>query len=143
MTNVTNLTNPNLKFVQTLYKAFSESRFDDIVRNCTDDVRFDVVGDPADGPHYGVRTGKKSVGEFFDIVTANTKFSLYEPMEYIVDGDRVVVIGRSVGKAKATGVELPDRWIHVFDLKAGKLAQFREWDMSARHAAAFRLANAA
>ena len=140
---MTNMANPNIKFVQTLYKAFKEGHFDEILRNCTDDVRWDVVGDPADGPHYGVRLGKKNVKEFFDIVSDNTKFSMFEPLEYMVDGDRVVVIGHSLGKAKATGVEVPDRWIHVFDLKGGKLAQFREWDMSARHAAAFRLAKAA
>ena len=63
MTNVTNLTNPNIKFVQALYKAFTEGRFDDILKNCTEDVRWDVVGDPADGPHYGVRTGQKMRGE--------------------------------------------------------------------------------
>ena len=137
------MTNPNIQLVQSLYKAFSEGRVDDIVRACAEDVRWDVVGDATDGPHYGLRTGKNSVREFFGIVAANTKFSLFEPLEFMADGDHVVVIGRSVGKAKSTGVEVSDRWVHVFDLKAGKLAQFREWDMSARHAAAFRLAKAA
>ncbi len=137
------MTNPNIQFVQSLYKAFSEGRVDDIVRACAEDVRWDVVGDATDGPHYGLRAGKSGVREFFGVVAANTKFSLFEPLEFMADGDHVVVIGRSVGKAKATGLELSDRWVHVFDLKAGKLTQFREWDMSARHAAANRLAKAA
>lgn len=133
----------NVVFVQSLYQAFGEGRVADIVAAVTPDARWEVVGDNADSPHYGVRTGAAGVQDFFTTLGGYIEFSEFTPQDFIDGGDKIVVTGTARGRVHGTGAEIADRWIHVFHLRDGKLAAFTEWDISARHAAANRMRSAA
>jgi ketosteroid isomerase-like protein len=125
-------------FVRGIYQAFGEGRIGDVVGACADDVRWEVVGDPGVAPHYGVFEGHAGVTEFFTRLGGYNEFSEFTPQSFLDAGDDVVVTGRAVGRLRENGAVVVDRWIHVFNVRDGRLAAFTEWDNSAAHAAARR-----
>jgi len=46
-----------------------------------------------------------------------------EPDEFVDGGDRVVVIGRRVGKGKGSGIEVQQPVTHVFTLHDGRVVR--------------------
>jgi len=49
------------------------------------------------------------------------------PEEFIASGDTVAVVVRYTGTGKDTGKELDLPVVHVWDVRNGKLAQFRQF----------------
>jgi len=50
-----------------------------------------------------------------------------EPREYIVQGDRVLVIGYATGEVKATNKPFEDHWVFAITVSDGKLSRIREY----------------
>jgi ketosteroid isomerase-like protein len=82
---------------------------------------------PPELPTAGKRKGKQEVARFFDALVASFDVVHFKPKDYIDAGDRVVVIGDEVIRVKgaARGVEF--NWVHVLDLRDGKIVRFREY----------------
>jgi ketosteroid isomerase-like protein len=53
--------------------------------------------------------------------------SVMEHREYIVEGDRVLVIGFAKGKIKATNKTWVDDWVFAITVRSGKLTNIREY----------------
>ena len=51
-----------------------------------------------------------------------------EPGEFVDGGDRVVLIGRWVGKGRGSGVEVQQPIAHVFTLQAGRIIRWELGD---------------
>jgi ketosteroid isomerase-like protein len=47
-----------------------------------------------------------------------------EALEFIDAGDRVVVVGRSVGKGKGSGIEVDQSGAHLFALRDGRIVRW-------------------
>src|SRR3954452_3189407 len=47
-----------------------------------------------------------------------------QPLEFIDAGERVVVVGRWVGKGKSSGIEIDQPTAHVFTLHAGRITRW-------------------
>jgi ketosteroid isomerase-like protein len=54
------------------------------------------------------------------------------PEESIASGDTVAVVVRYTGTGKATGKELDLTVVHVWDVRDGKIARFRQFANTAR-----------
>ncbi len=60
-----------------------------------------------------------------------TEIINFEPLQYIVEGNMVVVLGREHQKVKRTGRELKQDWVQIytveklFDYKNGRICKFR------------------
>ena len=50
-----------------------------------------------------------------------------EPPEFVVQGDRVVVVGVATGKIKATKKPFKDDWVFDITVRNGKLTRIREY----------------
>ena len=57
----------------------------------------------------------------------NLEFSEFSPREMIEQGETVVALGTSFGRAKTTGKTVKDDWVHVFKFRRGKVVFFQEY----------------
>ena len=128
----------NTKVVQDAYAAFGRGDIPTLLGYLTDDIHWQpVIGTAKHVPFSGERKGKAAVAEFFKQVSENEEFQLFEPREFVAQGDRVVAIGHYRGVTKSTRRTFDSPFVMVFTLRDGKVATFREFTDSAAINAAF------
>lgn len=131
----------NVAVVRQGYEAFGRGDIQTLLSLLAENVEWTSPG-PADLPTAGKRGGRQAVGEFFKVVNELFDFQRFEPKTFIADADRVVVLGESTVRVKATGKVLDDQWAHVFTLRAGQVVSFQEYIDTADTVAELRAAHA-
>ena len=126
------------KLVQDAYAAFGRTDIPAIINSLTDDIDWHLLG-PQELPITGQRKGKPEVSRFFKQVGELWNFERFEPRQFIEQGDDVVVLGYYSGTAKGSGRKFAAEWAHVFTVKNGKIAKFREYTDTANLIAALNL----
>lgn len=121
------MNNANVTFVQSLYAAFGRGDIAAILDGLAPDVRWEMVGRSSDYQRLGLRNGRQGVQEFFQILGANEDFSEFQPMEFYTDGDKVFALGHLTAKYKKTGRTVNTDWVHIFTIRGGKVAAFKEF----------------
>lgn len=130
------MTQANVKFVQGLYAAFQRGDIPAVIAGLQPDVVWHMVGRANDYPRLGLRKGVKGVREFFEILAENEDFTEFHPTDFFADGDRVFALGHLSIKFKKTGKSATTDWIHMFTVKDGKVAAFKEFLDTAQFAQA-------
>lgn len=97
-----------------------------------------TVHAPAAHPYGGEFRGVEGVARLLGAIAANVDVLAFAPVAFTSEGDRVVVEGGETIRAKATGRTLAHRWVHVFEVRGGKIARFEEWFDSAAATDLFR-----
>ncbi len=121
----------SLDIVRRGYDAFGRGDINGLLALLDENVQWTTPG-PADLPIAGRRTGRQAVGEFFQRLTSLLDVQKFEPKEFIVQGDKVVVLGEDVSRVKATGKAIETCWAHVFTVENGRITAFHEYsDVSA------------
>jgi ketosteroid isomerase-like protein len=128
----------NIEFVQSLYAAFSRGDIAIILAGLTPDADWESVGRSSDYPTFGPRKGRAGVQEFFRLVAEQQEVIEFSPKEFHASGDRVFVLGHYAWAVKKTARKVASDWVHVFTIKHGKVAKFREFTDTAKFAEAFR-----
>jgi hypothetical protein len=79
-------------------------------------------------PYGGVYQGGEAVAQnvFGPLIQDIPDFAV-TPEEFIASGDAVAVVARYTGTGKATGKQLDLRVVHVWDVRNGKIEQFRQF----------------
>ncbi|MGO4380279.1 nuclear transport factor 2 family protein [Pseudoduganella sp. RAF53_2] len=73
--------------------------------------------------------GKQGIAQFFTNLNAAVQALHMEPKQIIAEGDTVVVIGDSTWLARNTGRQYDNPFVHVFNIRDGKVARFTSyWD---------------
>ena len=122
----------NADIVKGIYSAFAKGdvpavlgTFDGgIVWNEAEGYRF-----AAGNPYLGPQTILQNV--FMPLVTQIDGFTV-TPSHVIDGGDRVAVEGRYTGTVKATGTRLDAQFVHVFELRGGKVVAFQQYTDTAQ-----------
>ena len=131
----------NLEIVQNVYAAFGRGDLEGLLAHLDPQVLWRTPGAP-DLPTAGVRRGVPAVREFFGLLLNTFDVQDFRPSDFLAQGDKVVVLGTSREGPKGTGRFVDFRWVHVFTLRGGKIAEFEEpADVSAL-VAEFRSVNA-
>jgi ketosteroid isomerase-like protein len=115
----------NLDAVRKGYEAFGRGDIPGLLRLLHDEVSWTTPG-PAELPTAGNRTGHEGVQEFFTALTKVADILRFEPKEFIAHGDKVIVIGDDTSRVRVTGKSVEFRWVHIFELRDGKVASFEE-----------------
>jgi hypothetical protein len=115
-----------VSLVQEVYEDFGKGDIQALLALCTDDIEW-VHPSLENLPVTGTWHGRDQVGEFFKALSETQEPQLFEPSEYITQGNKVVVIGRYAWREKATGSDFESDWVHVFTIRDGKLESFREY----------------
>lgn len=116
----------NTDIVKKAYECFGSGDIQGLMELYSDDISWETP--KVDNAAYsGARRGKEAVGEFFGMLTESETFTKFEPTEFIAEGDKVVVLGRSEADIIATGKTFSTEWVHISTVKDGKITAFKEF----------------
>lgn len=126
----------NADVVKQGYEALGRGEIPAMLDLMTDDVEWTLQG-PSAVPFTGTRRGREGVAEFFSLLGENLEFQQFEPREFVVQGDTVVVLGYERSLIKPTGRTFEQEWAHVYTLRDGRIAGGRFFEDTAALVVAF------
>jgi ketosteroid isomerase-like protein len=132
------MSNANVTLVQSLYAAFGKGDIAAIINGLAADVDWTVNGRRKDYPLLGSWKGQKAVQDFFKGVAEHEEATDFSPREFFATGDHVFVLGHYAWKIRKTGRTVTSDWVHMFTIRGGKVARFREFNDTAQFAEAYR-----
>jgi ketosteroid isomerase-like protein len=132
----------NTEIVQKGYENFASGDIDGLLSLFASDISW-TVPNIENAPFAGSRTGTDAVRQFFAQLTEAENITRFEPLEFIAEGDKVVVLGESAATVNATGKSYETDWVHVFHLQDGKVTEFVEFFDNAAANRAFQKTAAA
>jgi len=111
-----------IKKLQRIYTAIQQGDWEEMARSLAHDVEWTLPETlPWGGTHHG-HLGVQAITEAFD----ERYDGLWaDPDEFIDDGDSIVVLGRIMGQAHATGTEFEVEFAHVWRMTDGVPSSFR------------------
>ena len=115
-----------LSVVQDVYGAFGRGDIPAIIGQLSEDVVWAVEGRAGDYPTFGVRHGPDGALAFFAALGETEDITAFEPKTFHPSGDTVLVQGRIGVTLKKNGKALDYDWAHVFTVRDGKVASFKE-----------------
>jgi uncharacterized protein len=127
----------NVRVVEQAYNNFKTGDIAALLDLMADDVTWELPS-VEHIPFTGQRQGRAGVGEFFALVAAAQDVRVFEPREFVAQGDKVVALGHYEWQVKGTGRTFGSDFAHVFTLRAGKIAGFNEFFDTAVAAQAYR-----
>jgi ketosteroid isomerase-like protein len=130
-------TRTNVQIVKEAFDHFLKGNISAILEVCSDNVEWGSYENP-DVPYAGIYKGKAGVLDFFTTLAGNVTYSVFEPTEYISEGDDVVVFGRHAGTANKTGKSFDHNWCFSFKISNGKVDRFFSYVDSRDHSQAFK-----
>lgn len=127
-----------LEVVQSAYAAFGSGDATNLLTHFADDVRLEVVGEPGAYPTFGVWEGLEGAAGFFQIAGETEAFSRFEPVAFHTDGETVIVELEAAFTVNPTGKAVAEPLLHIFTVRGGKVARFREFQDTAKLVAAIQ-----
>jgi len=127
----------NAQLIQSLYAAFGRGDIPTLLEGLSDSVEWtnpvpkDIV------PPGGLWVGRQGVADFFTAVGGSLEFLVFEPRDFVAQGDKVVVLGYYEARVKSTGKTYSSEWVMAWTLDNGQVVKFREYADTAAELAAF------
>ena len=90
-----------------------------------EDIEWIIPGE--DWPPAGTHRGHAGLADLLKTESETMEMSLFEPREFVPQGDGVLVVGFARGKVKATNKPFDDDWIFAITVRDGKLTNIREY----------------
>jgi len=116
----------NLDTIRRGYELYGRGDIEGLLGLFDRDIEWISPG-PSTLETSGRRRGHQQVRDFFNAVSKTLDMQKFEPVEFIAQGDRVVVLGHNTAKVKATGKVVSETWAHAFRLKNGRVISFVEY----------------
>jgi hypothetical protein len=129
--------NHNIAETQKLFEAFGAGDVPRILKYVNDDILIEFYGPEDVIPYAGTYTGLEGASTFFETVLASVDIHVFEPEEFLADGDKVIVTGHLHLTAKSTGRDIKSDFVHVISMANGKWSRFRDFMNTVEAAAAF------
>jgi ketosteroid isomerase-like protein len=114
----------NLDTVKKLYSALGAGDLQGALAVIDREAEWSI---PGSAPWAGDGKGQAYVTRFFQTLGTTANLKVFEPRSFLVDGDRVVVLGYEEGEARETGKQWKTHFTHTFTVATGKITQHREY----------------
>jgi ketosteroid isomerase-like protein len=111
----------DLPLVREAYDAFDRQDVDGLLGVLAHNVAWHA---PETLPWGGTRHGRDGVATYFELLNEHVEDGWGDPDEFLDAGERVIVLGRLRGRARATGAEFEARFVHVWDFQDGMAVTF-------------------
>lgn len=128
----------NLALVQSLYAAFGRGDMPTIIGALAADIEWSFPGPREVIPFAGTHRGVPEVIEFFIRLSDVLEFEKLEPQQFIAEGDKVVVVGTSRVRNKASGRAADNEWVAVITVCDGKIGRYQLYEDTDALASIFR-----
>ena len=132
----------NKQLVQEGYQLFQRGDIAGLLMRCHDDVDW-ISPETETAPFSGSFHGKQGLAEFFTKLDASVQAIRFELLDCIAEGDKVVAVGEATWLVKPTGRQFDTPWMHLFNLRDGKIARIQAIMDTAAGERAFRAGQAA
>lgn len=116
----------NTELVRQAYAAYGRGDVESVLGCMAPDIDWEIPAVPALS-FTGKRHGCDQVAEYFRLAGEQQALREFTPREFIAAGDKVIVLGHGAWTAKETGQDFDSDWVHVFTVKGGRIAAFREF----------------
>ena len=128
----------NVQTVKEAYAAFERGDIPSLLNLVSEDVEWSLPGPSDIIPFAGEFRGREGVGRFFAALGGAEDVEIFEPQEFVAQGDKVVALGQYRWRVKQSGREYGGDWAHVFTVRDGKIAGFHEYMDTAAAADAYK-----
>lgn|SRR5690606_7278252 len=111
--------------VQKMFVGFSAQNVDQILETVTENSVWVYHGTQAI-PRAQFE-GKAGVQKFFTNIFERTEMLQFQPRQFIVDGNMVVVLGNEHQRVKRSGLELKQEWVQIYTIKDHIISRMEEF----------------
>jgi uncharacterized protein len=115
----------NVQTVKDFFAAIGRGDKEGLLALVAEDIEWIIPGE--DWPLAGTHRGRAGVADVFEKASGQVPFSYTAPLEYVAEGDRVLVIGFARGKINVTNKAFEDHFVFAITLRDGKLTNIREY----------------
>lgn len=112
-----------LSTIQNAYAAFGRGDIPGLLNLLAPDVSWQFIGDRR-APYTGRFRGPGQVGEWVTMVATVDGIQAFEPREFLVGPDHVTVVGFERTQALPNGRVFESEWIHVWQVRDGRISRF-------------------
>ena len=127
----------NIETLRVCYEKFLEGDFPGLIEHFADEIEI-TIPEIENAPYGGILHGRSEAIDFLDLQAETEDITDYEPREFIVQGNRLVVLGRSTATVRATGRHYSTEWVHVITMKNKKIVNIVEYFDTAAALRAFQ-----
>ena len=118
-------TEENVQIVKDFFAAIGRSDRQAVQALSAEDIEWIIPGE--DWPLAGTHRGHAGLAELLQKTSGEMEISSPEPLEFVAQGDRVLVVGFATGKIKATNRAFKDNWVFAITVQKGKVTKIREY----------------
>lgn len=116
------------EIVEKMFAAFKSGDADKFVATVSDDTVWIYHGTQIIPK--GRFEKKEGVRAFYTNIMEKTEIINFEPQQYIVEDNMVVVLGREHQKVKRSGRELKQDWVQIYTVENGLITKMEEFATS-------------
>ena len=114
----------NVQTVKDFFAAMGRSDKQGLLAWSAEDIEWIIPG--KDWPLAGTHRGPAGLEGLLQ-KASEMEISSPTPLEYVAQGDRVLVVGFASGRIKATNRTFEDHWVLAITVRKGKLTNIREY----------------
>ena len=113
-----------LQTVMGLYQALEWREIGPVLDALAESIDWMLLG--LDGqPFSGRRVDREGVRRFFEALEDTLDGHSWEAADFLVTGERVVVVGHERGVVRASGANFDVGFVHIWDLAGGRVTRWR------------------
>ena len=118
-------TQENVQIVKDFFSAMNRGDRQALLALSAEDIEWIIPGEG--WPLAGTHRGHAGLTDLLQRASETVETSYPEPPEFVVQGDRVLVVGFATGRIKATNKTFEDHWVFAITVRNGKLTNIREY----------------
>lgn len=118
-------TDENVRIVKDFFAAMGNYNARDLLALAADDIEWIIPGEG--WPLAGTYRGHAELAAVLKKASEEVEMTYPKPPEFVVQGDRVMVVGVATGKIKATNKPYKDEWVFDMTVRDGKVARIQEY----------------
>ena len=117
-------TKANVQIVREFFAALGRGDKEGLLALSAEDIEWIIPGE--DWPLAGTYRGHAGLADLLQKASEMLETST-EPLEFVAQGDRVLVVGFASGKILATNRTFEADWVFAITVRNGKLTNVREY----------------
>lgn len=116
----------NKTFIEKTYRDFQKGDMPSYLTAFAENVEWQLP-ETDNIPYAGMHKGREQFKQFLGKLLQIQEVLKYEPQEFISKGNKVIVMGKFLGRNKTTKEEFDLNWIHIYTIGDGKIIRFHEY----------------
>ena len=118
-------TQENVQIAKNFLAALGRRDKQGLLALSAEDIEWIIPGE--DWPLAGTHRGHAGLNNLLQKANETVETSYPEPLEFIAQGDRVLVVGFATGRIKAPNRTFEDHFVFAVTVRNGKLTNIREY----------------